>query len=338
MSVRITEHELLSLARSALEAAGAAPEQAHAVAEVLVWSDLVGRGSQGVWRLPILCERLRRGGIRGDARPQFERLGPAVGLVRGDGGAGHHVARVAMEHAIRLAQDQGVGAVTAVQSNYLGAAGYYVNQAAMAGMLGIATSNSFPKVLAHGGRRAALGTNPIAFGAPRASGDAVIVDMATSAVAGSTVRKSAAAGLVEGVDIDTRGALLPLGGAKGYALSVMVELLCGVLAGPGMAQTVGSMYEQPAASGDNGHFMLAIDIARFLPLPLYYERLETLISWLEASGDTGMVRSPGARRWSARRENAARGIALDAPTAQALRELCCEYGLRLPQAFGALAA
>jgi ureidoglycolate dehydrogenase (NAD+) len=337
MSVRVTEHELLALARSALETAGAAPEQAQAVAEVLVWSDLVGRGNQGVWRLPILCERLRRGGIRGDARPKFERLGPAVGLVHGGGGAGHHVARVAMEHAIRLAQDQGVGAVTAVQSNYLGAAGYYVNQAAMAGMLGIATSNSFPKVLALGGRRAALGTNPIAFGAPRASGEAVIIDMATSAVAGSTVRKPAAS-LVEGVDIHASGALLPLGGAKGYALGVMVELLCGVLAGPGMAQSVGSMYEQPATSGDNGHFMLAIDIARFLPLPLYYERLETLISWLEASGDAGMVRSPGARRWSARRENAARGIALDVPTAQSLGKLCQEYGLRLPQALGALAA
>jgi LDH2 family malate/lactate/ureidoglycolate dehydrogenase len=258
--------------------------------------------------------------------------------VRGGGGAGHHVARVAMAHAIALARDQGVGAVTAVQSNYLGAAGYYVNQAAMEGMLGIASSNSFPKVLAHGGRRAALGTNPIAFGAPRSNGEAMIIDMATSAVAGSTVRKPGVAGVVEGVDIHASGALLPFGGAKGYALGVMVELLCGVLAGPGMAQSVCSMYEQPAANGDNGHFMLAIDIARFLPLPLYYERLETLIRWLEASGDAGMVRSPGARRWSARRENAARGIALDMPTAQALRELCHEYGLRLPQALGALAA
>jgi LDH2 family malate/lactate/ureidoglycolate dehydrogenase len=75
-----------------------------------------------------------------------------------------------------------------------------------------------------------------------------------------------------------------------------------------------------------------------LPLPLYYERLETLISWLEASGDAGMVRSPGARRWSAWLENTARGIALDVPTSESLRKLCQEYGLRLPQALGALAA
>jgi ureidoglycolate dehydrogenase (NAD+) len=350
MNVRVPQAELLCFARSALEAAGASPEQAQATAEVLVWTDLVGRGTHGVWRLPILCERLRKGGIRGDARPQFERLGPAVGVVRGGGGSGNHIARVAMEHAIQLAQQQGIGAVTAVESNHLGAAGYYVNQAASAGMLGIATSNAFPKVLAHGGRRPALGTNPIGVGAPRADGEALIVDMATSAAAGATIRKivESDARLEQGVAVDASGkttsdpklagALLPLGGAKGYALGVMVELLCGVLAGPGFGESVRSMYEQPAATGDNGHFMLAIDIARFLPLPLYYERIETLAAWLEASGDPGVVQMPGARRWAARRENAARGIRLDAPTAQALAELCRSLNLPLPRSFTPLAA
>jgi ureidoglycolate dehydrogenase (NAD+) len=320
MTLRVSEHDLLLFTRSVLEVSGGSAAQAQAVAEVLVWSDLIGRDSQGVWRLPILAERLRKGGIVGAAQPAFEQLAPAVGVVRGGGGAGHHVGKLAMEHAIRLARTQGIGAVTATESNYFGAGAYYVNQAAMAGMVGIASSNSFPKVLAHGGRRPALGTNPLAFGAPLRNGEAVLLDMATSGAAGSTVRKNLEAGaeLQAGVAVDAAGnvtsdptqagALLPFGGAKGYGLAVMVELLCGVLAGPGIAQSVHSMYAEPGAVGDNGHFMLAIDIGRLLPLEAFYERMAGLSDWLAASGEPGVVRLPGAGRWRARREHAERGI------------------------------
>ena len=350
LPARLAEADLLAFARGALEAAGASPAQAQAVAEVLVWSDLVGRGSQGVWRLPILVERLRRGGIRGDAVPRFEPRGAAAGVVHGGQGAGHHVAKVAMAHAIELARAAGVGAVAACDSNYFGAAAYYVHQAAAAGMLGIAASNSFPKVLAHGGCRAALGTNPLAFGAPRAGGEALLVDAATSAAAGSTVRKEQERGarLADGLAVDasgkptsdpqSAGALLPLGGAKGYALAVMVELLCGVLAGPGFGGGVHSVYEEPARPGDNGQLFIAIDIARFQPLEVFYERVEALAAWLEASGEPGAVRLPGAQRWRALKENRARGIALDAPTTAALRKLCAALHLAPPRGLDTLAA
>lgn len=342
MSARIAHAELLAFARAALRAAGACEAQARAVAEVLVWSDLAGRASQGVWRLPILVERLKQGGIRGDARPRFEPRAPGVGVVHGAGGAGHHVATVAMAHAIALARANGTGAVTAVDSNYFGAAAYYVNQAAAAGMIGIAASNSFPKVLAHGGGRAALGTNPLAFGAPRASGEALLVDAATSAAAGSTVRKNLEGGarLGEGLAVDaagkptrdpqSAGALLPLGGAKGYALAVMVELLCGVLAGPGFGAGVRSMYGEPARPGENGHLFLVLDIARFLPLAAYYERIEALAAWLESTGEPGAVRLPGAARWRALAENRSLGIPLDAPTVAALHKLAAELDVPLP--------
>lgn len=334
MSARVSERALLELARDLLARAGASAEQADAVARALVWSDLAGRASQGVWRLPVLCDRLRKGGIRGSAHLLFEKTGPATGVLRAAGGAGHHAAAIAMDHAIRLARAQGAGAVTVTDANYFGAGAYYVNRAADCGMLGIAASNSFAKVLAHGGRRPALGTNPLAFGAPRRNGEAILVDMATSEAAGSTVRRAAGT-LQPGFAVDANGALLPLGGAKGYALAVMVELLCGVLAGPGIAGTVGSMYEQPARRGGNGHFMLAIDIERFLPLPLYYARVETLAAWLEATGDPCVVRLPGARRWEARKTNARQGIALDVQTVNGLAGLCAQLAVPLPACLAA---
>ena len=350
MSLRISEAQLLSLAQAALTAAGASAAQAQAVAEVLVWSDLVGRASQGVWRLPVLCERLRQGGIRGDALPRSSAARRGLALCAAP------AARAIMSRASPWRTPSSSRASRASarwpppRATIWAQSGTTSSQAAAAGMIGIAGSNSFPKVLAHGGRRPALGTNPIAFGAPRAGGEAVIVDMATSAAAGSTIRKSAEseARLEQNVAVDAggkltsdprlAGALLPLGGAKGYALGVMVELLCGVLAGPGFGETVRSMYEQPAANGDNGHFMLAIDIARFLPLEQYYERIEALAAWLQASGEPGMVQIPGARRWQARRQNAALGIALDTKTINALGELFRSLRLPLPQSLTPLAA
>lgn len=327
---RVEAGDLLAFARGALEASGSSAEQACAIAGVLVWSDTVGRPTQGVWRLPILCRRVREGGIAGDAVPRFVPTGPATAVVRGAGGAGHHVAKVAMEGAISLAQAAGAGVVAALDSNYFGAGAYYVEMAAEAGMLGIAASNSFPKVVAHGGVRAALGTNPIAFGAPRRDGESLLVDMATSAAAGSTVRRASETGDSLAHALTPSGVLLPVGGAKGYALAVMVEVLCGVLAGPGYGEGVRSMYEQPAEKGRNGHLMIALDIGRFLSLDEYHERIDALSAWLARSGEPGCVVLPGARRWQARAAAERDGICLDTATLGALETLGAELGVALP--------
>ena len=103
---------------------------------------------------------------------------------------GHFVAVVAMKQAIALARQHGSGAVAVRNSNFFGAAGYYVDMAARAGCVGLCFSNSFPKVAAHGGTKPVLGTNPLAMGVPRGEGESLILDMATSAAAGSTVRRA----------------------------------------------------------------------------------------------------------------------------------------------------
>lgn len=345
---RLPEGELRALTEALLRACGASPEHAREVTEVLVWSDRAGRDAHGVWRLPILCERLRKGGIRGDARPAFERTGPATGRVHGAGAAGYWPAKLAMEHAIALAREQGIGAVAATHSNHLGAAAYYANQAALAGMVGIATSNSVSKVLPHGGARKVLGTNPIAFGAPLPSGEALLFDMSTAMSAGSTVRRNVEQGkkMDDGVLVDQAGkpttqpalkevSLLPFGGAKGFGLGLAVEILCGALAGPGVGPTVHSMYDEPAANGDNGHFLIAIDIARFQPVEEYRARMESLIAALEASGEPGAVRLPGASRWRAYRENATLGIPLNENSIAGLLTLCAELGMPAPASLSA---
>jgi len=249
-----------------------------------------------------------------------------------------------MDAAIDLAREAGVGVVGVRNSNFFGAGSYYVERAASRGMIGFAMSNSFPKVAAYGGVKSILGTNPFAFGAPRAGGRSLLVDMATAASAGSMVRRYAEEGraLPEGIAVDAHGApitdpneveqgsLLPFGGAKGWGLMLMVEILAGVITGAGVGPGVKSMYKDFENGGRNGFLFLALDIERFMPLDAYHARMEELVVLLRSSGDSDsnlQVLYPGEARWGAMERSDREGIFLNERTVGALDELAQKSGV-----------
>jgi LDH2 family malate/lactate/ureidoglycolate dehydrogenase len=321
--MRVAPAELERAIIRRLTDAGVSSAQAEAAARHMVWCECVGRHNFGIERIAIHLKRLSTGVLNGKAQPRLERLAPALARLDGDGGFGYAAAELAMREAIAMARDTGIGAVGVTNSNFFGAGAYYVNLAADAGMTGLAMSNSFPKAAAHGGLHPVLGTNPFAFGAPRTNGEHLLFDMATSALAGSTVREHIAMGtpLPVGLAIDARGqpitdparvdegALLPFGGAKGFGLALLVEILAGVIAGAGIGNGVASMYNDFTRHGDNGHFMLALDIARFMPLEDYHARFEALVAMLKASG--GDVLLPGEVRWQNWRDAVAHGVEVE---------------------------
>lgn len=328
-----------------LKANGVTSEQAKVVANNIVWSELVGRQNFGVLRVPLYLDRLRAGGLNGKCTPEFQQKTDTIGLLDGDCGFGQFAAHVAMDHAIKMSREQGVGIVAVRNSNFFGTGAYFANLACNANVLGIAASNSFPKVVAHRGLTPVFGTNPFAFGAPRRNGEHLLVDLSTSALAGSTVREHIANGtpLPEGLAIDGEGkpitdprhvrdgALLPFGGAKGYCLAFMVEVLCGVLTGAGVSDGVSSMYDTLSESGDNGHFMLAIDPAQFMSRAIYFDRLEALMTTIVSSGaadDT--VRIPGEIRWQCYEEKTAYGIRLEQNICNDLERISAPCGVSVP--------
>jgi LDH2 family malate/lactate/ureidoglycolate dehydrogenase len=241
-------------------------------------------------------------------------------LDAGDG-IGHLAGEMAAKKAIELARKNGIGAVTVANSNYFGAAGYYAWLIAESKMVGLVASNSFPKVAAHRGRRAVLGTNPMAFAAPIAGAQPLLVDMATAAVAGSEVRRRAAAGLPlePGMAVDAegrplldpkqfdKGVALPFGGAKGFGLMLMVETLAGALTGGAIGSEVKSIYNDWKSPNRSGHFLLAIDPGRLLPNGAFEQRMHILRQMVEASGPG--VRLPGSSRWQCYERARADGIA-----------------------------
>ena len=320
--------------------------QVAAIAKNLIWSELVGRSNFGLLRIPIHVKRLREGVLNPDPEVAVHRTGVATAMVDADNGFGHYAGQLGMEQALVLAKETGVGVATVQKSNWYGTGAYFVNMAAEAGMVGLAVSNSFPKVVAHGGSSAVLGTNPFAFGAPRKDGDHILVDFATASLAGSTVRQYMEQGLdlPEGLAVLptgapltnpadlNKGALTPFGGAKGFGIGLMVEILAGILSGAGFSHGVKSTYSDFEAQSDSGHCFIAIDPARFLPQEDYHLRLESLISMVKASGhQKGDVRLPGEVRWDCYRENCRSGICIPAKVLSELCDLSATLGVEGPE-------
>lgn len=346
MSRRFDADALIDFSVSVLTGSGADEAQARIFSEALVWSDRIGRPTHGVWRLPAYVKRFTEGLIKCPCEPTFDIGGASIGALDGDSGFGHYVGHIAMQKAIELAGETGVGLITARHSNHFGTGAYFVDLAAQQGMLGIATSNSIAKLAPFGGVAPVFGTNPLAIGAPRGNGQAIILDMATAAVSGASVIRAAESGetLPEGVLVDRQGqpmtdptradegAMLPFGGAKGAGLAFIVELLSGVITGAALSSGVRSMFNNFSGNGDNGHCFIAIDLKRLMPMETYYVQLEALVAQMKAASPEGgpEVRLPGESRWRIMEECAAEGVKLDAKMIAALETLADEHGLSLP--------
>jgi ureidoglycolate dehydrogenase (NAD+) len=326
-----------------LAAGGVDPVQAESVADNLAWCDMAGRRNHGIERLPILLKRVQTGAIRCPCNPKISRLAPAIGRIDADAGFGHHAGKLGMVLACELAAETGVGVAGIRDSNFFGAGAYYVQLAAERGMIGLAMSNSFPKVAAHGGVAPVLGTNPMAFSAPRADGRSILIDMSTAAAAGSSVREAIAMGkmLEPGLAIDgngepirdpahaASGTLLPAAGAKGFGLAILVELLSGVLTGAGVAGEVASMYADLDQPGNNGQLLLAIDITRWMRLEQFHQRVEALSVALTTPSGSHDVRLPGDERWTEISRSECEGILIEDRILTQIEQLAGDLGVAL---------
>ena len=319
-----------------LVAAGSHTEQAEITASALAWNDSVGRMTQGLWRLPTIADRLVAGGTNGSCKPSWTQTSPGSALLAGDGGDGYYLGHLAMTKAIDLAATSGIAAVGVNSSNHFGSGAYFVELACKANMLGFAFSNSIPKQAPHGGNQRVFGTNPVAFGAPRADGHSILVDFSTAASAGSTVRKHVELGESPPEDIFNKkggdddplkdGVFNSFGGAKGYGLAVMVEILCGIVTGAASSHEINSFFDDPDKFGGLGHLFIAFDVSKWQPLEHYYTRIDTLTNMIHAAGDN--VRLPGELRWQQAESSAANGIDYDDKTLAALALLGSKFDVQ----------
>lgn len=332
----ISADRLRELAGHLLTAAGAPADLAETVSASLVEADLAGHGSHGVRRIPPYVERIESGALKPDARPEVVERRGATAVVSGRRGFGQVAARLATEVAAGLAREHGAGVVAIRECNHIGRLGEYAERLAGQGLIAQVVGNADPTVAPYGGHRRMLGTNPMAWAAPRADGAAVVMDWATAAIAEGKLNLLRGAGerAPHGVLVDPEGrpstdpedfyrggALLPFGGHKGYGLSVLIELVGGLLTGTGTAAS--AEYD-----GTFGTVISAIDITAFVPMESYVAQVESFCSALHASGPGVVV--PGEPEAKARAERLKDGVPVAAPVWAELTALAARLGVPWP--------
>jgi L-2-hydroxycarboxylate dehydrogenase (NAD+) len=344
--VRVPARAIASLIADAFTAAGLPAADAQKCSELMTQADLTGADGHGVFRLPQYVRRLQAGGFNKRPDIRVEKTAPATALVDGDNGMGHLVMSRAADTAIALARDNGVAWVGVRRSNHAGPAGLYAEMPARHGMIGFYSAVANANHMAvWGGSELLLGTNPLAIGVPSGEGP-MILDMATTVVSYGTVKKYALQGLAmpEGWFVDRKtgepitdpsrshdGVLLPIGGYKGSGLAIMLGLLGGVLNGAAFGRDVVDFNADDSSETNTGHFIIVVDIARFVPLAQFTAEVDRHMNDLRHSQrlpGVDAIRLPGERRRECREERTRDGVPLpDALVAQ-LDKLTAELGVK----------
>jgi LDH2 family malate/lactate/ureidoglycolate dehydrogenase len=314
---------------------GVGSEEASVCADGLVESSLRGVDSHGIASLPIYAERIYSGQMRPGMDLELKSEGPVVALCNGRHGLGPVLARQAVDRASEKAAKNGVGAVSMFNGNYVGALAPYVVRVAERGMLGICAANSTPRVAPYGGSEGVHGTNPLAYAVPMQGQEPLVFDAATGHSAARVVAaREDGASLPSGILVDASGhpstdpqdlhggALLPVGGALGYGIGLLVDLLCGGLSGGPCGIDVPAVSNIDAPYGC-GFFVLAIDAAHFGGRDVLAERCAFLAQSahnVRTAEGVDRVRVPGERALEERRLRLERGIPCASKRWQAVLE------------------
>ncbi|MCL6612056.1 MAG: Ldh family oxidoreductase [Peptococcaceae bacterium] len=338
-----SQQKIFQFCQDLLQGAGVPPEDATIVADVLLDASLEGIDTHGISRLPVYLTRIQSGRINPRPDIKVNRASPSLAGVDGDNGLGQLVAVRSMQVAIKMARETGVGAVAARRSNHYGASSYYCKMASSCGMAGMAFTNTPPGIPPWGGKKAYFGTNPVAFAFP-GKNRPVVIDMSSSTVARGNIILAAKEGkpIPEGWAIDGQGrpttdpraalegAVLPMAGPKGYAMALAVEILSGVLSGSAYGPRVGWIYDDSTEPVDIGHFFLAVDIDKLMPLDRFLDRMNHMVREIKSSPRAEGIEEifiPGERRFNTAERRSREGIPVSGQLLEELNRLARDLGV-----------
>ncbi len=275
--MKILNHEkLYHLLHNTLIEGGMGSLSAKSMTESLIQTSLRGVDSHGINLFPHYYQELKLGRVNPHPKICMTNTSETTCVVDADNGFGHYIGDVSIDRVIELCKKSGVACVSVKNSNHFGAAAYFTNRIANAGMFGFAFTNSEAFVNAHNSKELLLGTNPFCFSAPMREEEPFCLDMATTTVSWNKVKNHRRWNekLGEGWAIDNDGnptnnphdakSLTPIGTYKGFGLGMVIEILCaGLTLGP-ISKDIRPLYDL-SVEGDRkiSHFFMAIDISKF---------------------------------------------------------------------------
>lgn len=325
---RLSFNELAELLRQIFLRHGTSPEVAQVLSQNCASAQRDGSHSHGIFRIPGYLSSLASGWVSGTAQPVVEDVAAAFIRVDAGGGFAQPALMAAKSLLIEKARTAGIAILAIRNSHHFAALWPDVEPFAEEGLVALSVVNSMTCVVPHGAQKPLFGTNPIAFAAPRAGGDPIVFDLATSAIANGDVQIAAREGRMMpagmGVDRDGQptedpkaildgGALLPFGGYKGSALSMMVELLAAGLTGGNFSFEFDWSKHPGAQTPWTGQLLIVIDPDKGSG-QRFAERSEELVRQMHG---VGQERLPGDRRYVQRARSMAEGVEIS--TAEWLR-------------------
>lgn len=319
--------ELIEIVTSKLILNGVSKENAKDIAGVTLEAQLRGITSHGVKMIPVYIERLRKGGLKGDTTPEVEKKSNSIYLINGNGTFGQVAGRKAVEiikEGLMLNEARFVGIYN---TNHCGMLAYYTQEIAKNGGIGFMTTNTNPNTAAFGGAEKILGTNPFSISFPTKD-DPIVIDMATTSIAKGKFYEYKDKGLKlpEGVVISEegetitdpeeamKGILLPFAGYKGYAISLAVEILSGVITGAGYSKNVKSLHGAPDVQQNVGILMGAIPATSFISREEYDSRIadfKAMVKDSKKAKNTNEIFFPGDLENLKKAKNLKEGIYVD---------------------------
>jgi len=344
--VRAKRLQLEEFTASVMRALGLPLEDAATVAALMVDADMQGSDGHGVIRLAPYAKRILAGGINLNPDIKVVQERTAMALVDGDNGMGHLVMKKATELAIHKARTAGIAWVGSRLSNHAGPASLYARMALQHDMIGlyfaVGNANHLPP---WGGLDMLLSTNPIAAAIPTLNEAPVVLDMATTVAAYGKVKAKAQRGemMPEGWMIDRQGKplldptkseegfLLPIGGYKGYGLSLIVGILAGTLNGAAMGSQVIDFNKDFSTTTNTGQAIAIMDPSAFGDITEFKQNIDTLVRELRSSErmpGVDRIWLPGEQSHEKRLSNEAQGILLAPSLMKQLNDLAAQLNIK----------
>jgi (2R)-3-sulfolactate dehydrogenase (NADP+) len=328
----IATAELETLIAAALVACDTSEANARSVARALVQAEIDGQKGHGLSRVPSYGAQSKSGKVDGHAVPEARQARPGSLMIDAKHGFAFPAVNLAIAELPGLAVTNGIAAAGITRSHHFGVAGRHVERLAEPGLVALAFGNT-PKAMAPwGGKQPLFGTNPIAFAVPNRGKPPLVVDMALSQVARGKILTAAQKGeaIPAGWAVDEhgasttdaaaalKGALQPVGGAKGAALALMVEVLAVALTGARFGFEASSFFEAEGQPPGVGQFLIVIDPGAFGGAEVFSDRIAALAGMIESDGD---ARLPGSRRIALREKAEREGVTVDSALLAEVRAL-----------------
>ena len=319
---------------------GLTKENAEIVADSLIFADLRNVSSHGIVRLPTYIERIDSGIMNLQPEMKYIRQRGATALLDAENGLGQLAGHKAMQRAIELAKEFGIGMVAVRNSNHFGTASWFSMMALEEGMIGITMANASPAIAPFGTATPLLGTNPLSIAVPAKNKVPIVLDMAMSTVARGKIRLSALKN--EQIPLDwgldesgnptsdpneaLKGSLVPIGGVKGSALSLIVDLICGVMTDTGLTGNVKNITDMSGPS-DTGHAFIAINIADFIDFDLFAANVDAVVDIIKGlKPKAGQIYMAGEIEHNVTEAKKKEGLPLDAAVVDLLNKCADQFG------------